>query len=92
MAHFAPLMQAIGESGARIALLTDRSLRLPDRPRRPDWTLCCAIETEQPIDTFAGPFAIVRLLSLELLRQRDAASRKTLARVERLHGLLGELE
>lgn len=92
MAHFTPLMQAIGESGARVALLADRSLRLPDLSRRPDWTLICAIETEQPIDSFAGPFAIVRLLSLQALRHRDSASRKTLERVERLHGLLGELE
>ncbi|RDC71426.1 MurR/RpiR family transcriptional regulator [Rhodovulum sp. 12E13] len=92
MAHFAPLLQAIGESGARTALLADRSLRLADPSRRPDWTLICAIETEQPIDSFAGPFAIVRLLSLQTLRQRDTASRETLERVERLHGLLGELE
>jgi DNA-binding MurR/RpiR family transcriptional regulator len=92
MAHFVPLLQAFGESGARIALLADRSLRLPDLTRRPDWTLICAIETEQPIDSFAGPFAIVRLLSLQTLRQRGAASRDTLGRVEHLHGLLGELE
>ena len=92
MAHFAPLLAAIGESGARTALLADRSLHLPDPQRRPDWTLICAIETAQPIDSFAGPFAIVRLLALETLRHRDAASRDMLERVEELHARLGELE
>lgn len=92
MAHFAPLMQAIAESEARIALLADRSLRLSDLARRPDWTIVCAIETEQPIDSFAGPFAIVRLLSLQTLRQRQTASRLMLERTERFHRLLGELE
>lgn len=92
MAHFAPLMQALHESGAATALLADRSLRLPDRARRPRWTLICAIETAQPIDSFTGPFAIVRLLALQTLRLRDAASREMLERVEYLHGMLGELE
>ncbi len=92
MAHFAPLMQAMGEDGARIALLADRSLRLQDLARQPDWTIVCAIETEQPIDSFAGPFAIVRLLSLQVLRQREAVARVTLERTERFHRLLGELE
>jgi DNA-binding MurR/RpiR family transcriptional regulator len=92
MAHFAPLLGAIGESGARTALLADRSLHLSDPQRRPHWTLICAIETAQPIDSFAGPFAIVRLLALETLRHRDAASRDMLERVEELHARLGELE
>mgnify|MGYP006288333601 CR=1 FL=1 len=92
MAHFAPLMQAIAESDARIALLVDRSLRLSDLARRPDWTIVCAIETEQPIDSFAGPFAIIRLLALQTLRQRETASRLMLERTERFHRLLGELE
>ena len=92
LAHFAPLMQAIAESDAKIALLADRSLRLSDLARRPDWTIVCAIETEQPIDSFAGPFAIIRLLSLQTLRQRETASRLMLERTERFHRMLGELE
>jgi len=92
MAHFAPLMEAIGQTGARSALLADRSLRLPGPESRPDWTVICAIETAQPIDSFAGPFAIARLLALETLRHRGAASRDMLERVEYLHGRLGELE
>jgi len=92
MAHFEPLMRAIHDSGATAVLLADRSLHLPDPARRPSWTLICAIETAQPIDSFAGPFAIVRLLALLTLRQRDTASRAMLERVEQLHDKLGELE
>ncbi|MGS4944979.1 MurR/RpiR family transcriptional regulator [Meridianimarinicoccus sp. RP-17] len=92
MASFAGLMQAIGESGARTALLADRSLRLPDTVRRPDWTLICTIQTAQPIDCFAGPFAIVRMLTLETLKRGNGGSHARLARVEQLHSLLNELE
>ena len=90
MAHFAPLMQAIGDSGARSVLLCDRSLRGPTPPAR--WTLICAVETAQPIDCYAGPFALIRLLSLLTLRARDPSAREMLARVDRLHRQLGELE
>ena len=90
MAHFRPLMQAINDSGAQTVLLADRSLRLPAPLAR--WILVCAIETAQPIDSFAGPFAIIRLLALQTLRCRDAASREMLGRIEGLHRQLGELE
>ena len=85
-------MQALKDSGAQTLLLADRSLRLPDPAHRPDWTVICAIETAQPIDCFAGPFAIIRLLALQTLRNRDSAAHDMLQRVEQLHAQLGELE
>ena len=90
MAHFAPLLQAIHASGAQTVLLSDRSLRRPDPP--PRWTVVCAVETGQPIDCYAGPFALIRLLALLTLRSRAPEAREMLARVERLHRQLGELE
>ncbi|MGY6634691.1 MAG: MurR/RpiR family transcriptional regulator [Alkalilacustris sp.] len=90
MAHFTPLMQALQDSGAQTALLCDRSLRRPALPVR--WTVFCAVETGQPIDCYAGPFALIRLLALLTLRSRDTAAREMLARVDRLHRQLGELE
>ncbi len=92
MTHFAPLMQALHDSGARTMLLADRSLHLPDPAQRPEWTVICAIETAQPIDCFAGPFAIIRLLALQTLSYRDSAAHDMLQRVEQLHSQLGELE
>ncbi len=92
MTHFVPLMQALNENGARTLLLADRSLRLPDPAKRPEWTIICAIETEQPIDSYAGPFAIIRLLALQTLRYSGSAAHDMLQRVEKLHSQLGELE
>ena len=88
MAHFAPLMQAIQDSGADTVLLCDRSLRSPTAR----WTLTCTVETSQPIDCYAGPFALIRLLALLTLRSRGAAAPEMLGRVERIHRQLGELE
>ena len=90
MAHFGPLMQALQDSGAQTVLLCDRSLRRPAPAA--GWTLVCAVETGQPIDCYAGPFAVIRLLALLTLRSREPAAREMLARVERLHRQLGELE
>lgn len=90
MAHFTPLMQALHDSGAQTVLLCDRSLRRP--APRAGWTLVCAVETAQPIDCYAGPFALIRLLALLTLRSREPAARQMLARVDRLHRQLGELE
>jgi DNA-binding MurR/RpiR family transcriptional regulator len=92
MLHFAPLMQALKDSGARTLLLADRSLHLPDPAKRPEWTVICAIETEQPIDCFTGPFAIIRLLALQTLRYSGTGAHDILQRVEHLHWQLGELE
>ncbi len=88
MAHFAPLVQAIEDSGADSVLLCDRSLRNPTAR----WVLTCSVETTQPIDCYAGPFALIRLLALLTLRSRGAAAPEMLGRVERLHRQLGELE
>ncbi len=92
MAHFAPLMKALKDSGAKTLLLADRSLDLSDPAKRPEWSVICAIETAQPIDCFAGPFAIIRLLALQTLRCRDSEAHDMLQRVEYLHSQLGELE
>lgn len=88
MAHFTPLMQAIRDGGADTVLLCDRSLRSP----LARWVLPCMVETTQPIDCYAGPFALIRLLALLTLRSRGAGATEMLGRVERLHRQLGELE
>ena len=88
MAHFVPLMQAIRDGGADTVLFCDRSLRSPTAR----WVLHCTVETTQPIDCYAGPFALIRLLALMTLRNRGAGAPEMLGRVERLHRQLGELE
>ena len=89
-AQFAAAMRALSGSGADLALIADRSVRAAPASAR--WTLLCAVETSDALDTYAGALALARRLALETGRRLGAGGRRRIEAVEALHDALGELE
>jgi len=89
-ALFRPMLETLGETGAQVLLVTDRSLRPPVPGAR--WTLVCAVETAQAIDSYVAPIALIRRLALETLQRLGPEARDRLGRVETALGRLRELE
>ena len=90
MALFRPMLEALGETGAEVLVIADRSLPPPVPGAR--WTLVCAVETAQAIDSYVAPIALVRRLALETLQRLGPEARDRLGRVETALGRLRELE
>ncbi|MGV0819395.1 MurR/RpiR family transcriptional regulator [Martelella sp. AMO21009] len=89
-AGFLNLMKTLAASGCRIVLIADRSIR--EAPAHATWTLYCAVETPQLLDSYAGAMAVLRLLALETMRKLGPDARRRLADIEQLHDTLNDLE
>lgn len=89
-AGFAEAVRALSDTGARVVLLADLSIRTA--PALADHTLLCVVETPQALDSPAGALAILRLLALTTLQRLEGRGRRHLERVEQLLGALDELE
>nr|WP_272212291.1 MurR/RpiR family transcriptional regulator [Marinicella sp. W31]MDC2878204.1 MurR/RpiR family transcriptional regulator [Marinicella sp. W31] len=89
-AGFLNLMKTIAATGCRIVLIADRSVR--EAPAHATWTLYCAVETPQLLDSYSGAMAVLRLLALETMRKLGSDARHRLADIEQLHDTLKDLE
>lgn len=89
-AGFRTLVEAVAASGAEVALIADRSIR--QTPASARWTLLCAVETTDGLDSYAGAFALARRIAGETTRQLGAAGRRRLESIEALHETVGDLE
>lgn len=89
-ANFAQIVRLLGARGARMLLIADKGLR--EAPAHATWTLTCAVETAQPLDSYAGAMTVLRLLVTELALALGEAGRRHLDAVESLRDQLGELE
>jgi len=90
VAVFGPLIEALVAQRAEILLIADRSLRRPVPGVR--WTLTCAVETAQPMDSYVGAVALTRLLAQETLARLGPEGRARLGRIEAAQARLHELE
>jgi len=90
VARFNDFVAAVEATGAEILLLSDRSVR--EAPLRARWTITCAVETPQALDSYSGAMAVLRLIALDLIRQLGADARSLLQKIEQTHELLDELE
>lgn len=87
---FTEFVRAIAATGADAVLVADLSVR--EAPAVVRYTLTCAVETPQAVDSYVGVLAVLRILSLAVLRRLNTAGRRHLERIESLHEQLGELE
>jgi DNA-binding MurR/RpiR family transcriptional regulator len=90
IARFTDIVRAIADTGCDVILIADNSIR--ETPRFVRWTLTCAVETPQPMDSYAGLLALLRLLAVETAAELGPAARRSLERIERAHEIMGELE
>jgi DNA-binding MurR/RpiR family transcriptional regulator len=89
-AGFSGFVSAVAATGADVALVTDRSVR--GAPAMARWTLTCAVDTPQTLDSYSGALAVLRALVLAAVARLGVAGRRHLERIETLHETLGELE
>lgn len=89
-AAFRAHVEAAAATGADVVLIADRSIR--QTPASARWTLLCAIETSDGLDTYAGAFALARRIAGETSRQLGATGRRRLETIEALHETVGDLE
>lgn len=87
---FMTTLQAIHDSGAKVLLLADQTIR--EAPALATWTLDCVVDTPQFADSYVGALSVLRLLAMEASRALGEAGQKHLERVEDLRDRLGELE
>jgi len=90
IAGFARLMETLGETGADVLLIADRSIR--QSPSHARWFLTVAVETADTLDSYAGLMALMRLLAAETTEHLGSDARHVLERIERAHEALDELE
>jgi len=89
-AGFARFVRAVAATGADVALLADPGIR--EAPAEARWTLTCPVETPQLLDSYAGVFAILRLVALATRTRLGLAASAHLERIESIHDALGELD
>ena len=89
-AGFNAFVQALADTGASVALVSDRSIRAA--PAAAKHNLTCIVETPQAVDSYGGALALLRLVALSTLGRLDADGRRHLERIEGLHDRLSELE
>ncbi|MBK0398052.1 MurR/RpiR family transcriptional regulator [Limibaculum sp. M0105] len=89
-AGFTDFVRAVAATGADVVLLADLSIR--GAPAEARWTLNCAVETPQAVDSYVGVLAILRTVALVMLQRLDARGRRHLERIEQIHANLSELE
>ncbi len=82
-------VEALHSAGVRVLLITDPSVRI--LPTYADWTITCPVENPHVFDSYAGPMAVLRLISYEALQRSGAEGRAHLARIETVHEHLDEL-
>ncbi|MBR9890725.1 MurR/RpiR family transcriptional regulator [bacterium] len=89
-AGFTSVVQEISRRGARILLITDKTIR--EAPAHATWTIDCQVETAQYSDAYSGALAVLRLLAVETRRALGEAGQTYLEEVEALRERLQELE
>lgn len=90
IAGFDRYLQAAGQSGADILLVTDPSVRgIPALAR---WTVRCAVENPHVLDSYASAMAVLRLLAVETMNRLGRTARTRLEEVETLHESLAEFD
>lgn len=89
-AGFGAAVRALAGTGATVVLVADLSVR--ETPAEAHHTLMIHVETPQTVDSYAGAFAVLRLVALTVLERLDAAGRRHLERIETFHHALGDLE
>jgi len=89
-AGFTSVVQEISRRGARILLITDKTIR--EAPAHATWTIDSQVETTQYSDAYSGALAVLRLLAVETRRALGEAGQTYLEEVEALRERLQELE
>jgi len=87
---FSRIVRAIAAQGARVVLLSDRSLR--EAPAFASWTFDCVVETNWARDSYVGAMALLRLLAIECGVALGESGRQHLNAVEALREDMEELE
>jgi len=89
-AGFTDFVRAVAGTGADVILIADLSIR--EAPAEARYNLTCTVETPQAIDSYVGVLALLRLVSLSVLRHLDVRGRRHLERIETIHEALSDLE
>jgi DNA-binding MurR/RpiR family transcriptional regulator len=89
-ANFIELVKVASGTGASLLLITDKSIRAA--PAFARWTLTCAVETNQSLDSYVGVMAVLRALTLSVAKHITPEGRVHLEKVEALHDKLSDLE
>ncbi|MDE2605778.1 MAG: MurR/RpiR family transcriptional regulator [Burkholderiales bacterium] len=84
------LLAAVHDAGARLVLLTDA--RISGLEARADAVLRSPTHLAQLFDAYVAPISLVNFLASEVAARTDSAARKRLARIEKLHQELADLE
>lgn len=84
------LLDAVHSIGARTVVLTDAQVSPFDA--RADAMLRCPTHFGQVFDSYVACVSLVNFLAAEVAARSDAAARKRLARIEKLHRALADLE
>ncbi len=87
---FVDVMRSLAGTGADVVLVADRSIR--EAPAFAKWTLTCAVELPQILDSYGGALAVLRLVALETMRRLGSDARRRLESIEAFHETLSELE
>lgn len=87
---FVDVMRTLAATGADVVLIADRSIR--EAPAFAKWTLTCAVELPQILDSYGGALAVLRLVALETMRRLGSDARRRLESIEAFHETLSELE
>lgn len=84
------LLGAVREAGAKLILLTDAQVSAIETSA--DAVLRSPTHFGQMFDAYVAPISLVNFLACEVAARSDSAARKRLARIERLHHELADLE
>lgn len=87
---FSRVVEEISLRGAKILLLTDRTVR--EAPAFATWTIECQVDTPQFADAYSGALSVLRLIAIETRRALGASGQDYLENVEKLRERLQELE
>lgn len=86
-----PLVEAVRAAGARVLLLSDAPI--PDLAAQADTVLCCTPGAEEGLfDSYVCAVSLVNYLATAVAAQTKRPAQERLARIERLHTALGDLE
>jgi DNA-binding MurR/RpiR family transcriptional regulator len=89
-AGFNALVEAAADTGARLLLITDSTVRAA--PAHARWTLNCVVGTSEAFDSYSGTVALIRTLVLSVGKQLSQDGSRHLESVEAFHEKLSDLE